>query len=357
MILNSIPSINNKRTAVVYLTKSGEALADKVSVYFNDVKIFNSSFSIGQIFQGHYSNFQNIVLIMAVGIAVRKIAPFIYSKSEDPAVVVIDEKGKFVISLLSGHLGGANELARFIASKLSATPVITTATDINKKFAIDLLPRHTGWVIENPHLIKVVNSAILNNEKVAINVPCSFLKRFVSRKFLSIFNFIPDVMSVVNADCKGKVVVSDSLNVSEDLGVLIFRPKNVYIGVGCNRGISLPEVEGTIFDVIKSFDINFKCVKSMSSIDIKRDEPALLQFCSKFMIDFICYTKDELNSVNDKFDKSDYLIKNLGVKGVCEPAAILSARKDMMRCLKRVKVSGKIKIKNMTVAIQKLIFS
>ena len=358
MILKNIDKIENRKTAIIYITEKGRNLAEKLKKYFPNSEIFPVNKNLDEIFIKTFKEYKSIIAVMATGIVVRKIAPLLQSKAKDPAIIVLDEKEKFAISLLSGHIGRANELTLYISKKTGATPVITTATDVNKKFAIDIIPARTGWIIENKRYIKKINSAILNNEQIATNISKDFLLEIFPEYDTDIFkNFIfyKNLGSLAKSKIPFKVVVSNKLDIKGDF--LLFRPKNIYIGLGCNRGTSLEEIENVIFETLKKLNRSYKSVNSISSFELKADEPALIEFSIKHGIQLIFYNKNELNSVADSYKTSSYLIKNLGVKGVCEPSAILSARKDMKDYLKRKTLLVKQKKGNVTIAIQELLFS
>jgi len=351
--------VNKKKTAIVYITENGEKLAKSLHSFFpfSDIFTLTKKNTLDKIFHQCFSDYKNIIAIMATGIVVRKIAKLIKSKITDPAVVVMDEKGKFAISLISGHLGGGNELAEFIADKTGAFAVITTATDVNKKFAIDDMVRKFGWSIENPSKIKNINSAVLNNEKIAINIPEDFFKEYFSDnfEFLNSIKFYKTLNGLLNSKIKNKVIVSN-LN-SLDKKYLLIRPKNLYLGIGCNRGTSFEELDSVVKSNLKHLNRSFNSINSVASIDIKNNEKCLLIFAEKYNINLKFYTKQELNSVHESYRTSKYVKKIIGVKGVCEPAAILSAKKDMKKCLKRKKLLPKIKQGNVTIAIQELLFT
>ncbi len=351
--------INKRDTAIIYITKNGKKLAESISKFFPNSSKFtiNKETSLDKIFQISFSQFKNIIAIMATGIVVRKISTLIKNKSIDPAVVVMDDKGKFAISLISGHLGGGNELAEYISEKTGAISVITTATDVNKRFAVDEMVRKFGWHIENPSKIKKISSSILNNEKIAINIPKDFFIKYYSKnpKILKQIKFYKTLKGILNSNIKNKVIVSNLLKI--DRTNLLIRPKNIYIGIGCNRGTSFEELDNVIKENLEKVNRAFFSINSISSIDIKSNEECLLQFGEKYKINLNFYSRDELNSVTEKYKESKYVKKVIGVKGVCEPAAILSAKKDLKECFKRKKLLPKIKQGNVTIAIQELLFS
>ncbi len=358
MIIKNLERIESRDTAIIAITENGKKLAFNLKKIFPRSTVFCSGNNLNFIFKEVFSNFKNVIAIMATGIVIRKIAPLIKSKSIDPAVVVMDELGHFAISLISGHLGGANELVRYVSSHINSVPVITTATDVNNKFAIDTIPLKTGWVIENTEKIKLINSGVLENRKIVINISREFLKFCFpeyNEKIFYNFVFVKNERDVINSEIKLKVLITNSLIVIPD-NTLIIRPKNLYLGIGCNRGTSFEELEKVVLETLKQLNRSYKSINSISSFELKSDEPAILKFGEKYNVKLVFYKKEELNSVEECYEPSEYLIKNIGVKGVCEPSAILSAKQDMMKCLKRKTLITKQKSGNVTIAIQELNF-
>ena len=327
---------------IVAITENGINLGKRIKKFFPDAKLFTF---LNGFFEKAFIEADFIIAIMATGIVVRKIAPLLKSKLRDPAIVVVDEKGNYAISLLSGHIGGANELAKFLEEKICAKAVITTATDINKKPSIDMIAKKNGWKIFNPEWIKFINMAILKDEKVAINFREKSYRNFVIYKRLK---------NILKSKIKNKVILTNLKSINPEKFLLLL-PKNIYIGIGCNRGTSIKEIENVIFSTLNKLNRRFECVKNLSTYEIKRNEKALIEFSEKYKIPLIFYSKDELNQIKEVI-KSDYLIKYLGVIGVCEPASILSAKKDLKRCMKMKKLIPKIKMGNVTISVHELVY-
>ena len=230
-----------------------------------------------------------VIFIGAVGIAVRLIAPFVKDKLTDPAVVVIDELANFVIPLVSGHVGGANELSRTIASKLGAIPVITTATDVNGLFAVDEFAADNDLEIANRDNIKKVNKKLLMNEPVNLAVE-------------------DDV--VITSD-KGEVL-------KEELG-LIFKP--VVVGIGCRKGKTEQELDRFFTDTLKEISVDVKDVIGIASIDLKKNEEGLIGLAGKYDIPFITYSAEVLKKADGEFEESEFVEKTVGVSDVSARAA------------------------------------
>ncbi len=229
-----------------------------------------------------------IVFVGACGIAVRAIAPHVRDKMSDPAVIVADEAGKFVIPILSGHVGGANEIARKIAGFLHAVPVITTATDVNNLPAVDEWAVKNDCVIENPSTIKNVSGALLGGHAVGVAVT--------------------------------------SENVPTPFPVtLMLRPRVLVLGAGCNRGVEPSKFERSAIDFLNGAGVSVLSLKALATIDIKKDEPAMKIFAERHNIPLVTFSAEELQALKGEFSSSETVRKFTGTDNVCERACVLCA--------------------------------
>ena len=251
-----------------------------------------------------------VIFIGAVGIAVRSIAPYIKDKFCDPAVLVIDELGRYVIPLLSGHLGGANELANYIGEALSAAPIITTATDINGTFAVDIFAKENNLLISSRKLAKDVSAALLDNNCIDID---SDIKSIDVKE-------LKKKLNPKNKACDIKVRITDRIY---DDTVLTLIPKNLYIGVGCKKNTDADKMWDFVNDIFRLEGLDIRAVKSIGSIDIKRDEDAVKNLANRLNVPFLTFTKDELNSASGDFFESEFVRKTVGVGNVCERAVCI----------------------------------
>jgi cobalt-precorrin 5A hydrolase len=253
-----------------------------------------------------------LVFIGAAGIAVRAIAPFLRSKAEDPAVVVIDEKGRWAVSLLSGHLGGANALAEEIAELLGAQPVITTATDINGVFAVDLWAKANGLVIGGMEEARDISMRLLEGEEVLL------LSDF------PIAGKNPRGIRVIGA---GAEEAGIRVSIYRDGGnSLRLIPRCVYLGVGCRSGVSREAVHHAITEALSRKAIDIRGVAALATIDIKKEEPALTEICRQKEWPLLCYTAEELKAAGNGFTSSAFVFSAVGVDNVCERAAFLASQ-------------------------------
>lgn len=307
----------------------------------NDKHYFKKEdFNFKEIVKKSFQDYDAIIFISSTGIAVRAIAPFIQSKDKDSAVIVIDSTGRYVISLLSGHLGGANELTEKIAKTIGAEPIITTATDNLNIKAPDIIAKENNLVIEDLKKAKDIAALLVNGEKVA----------FIDEDRL--VNF-PKGYTYDIEDAKGLVFVTNKLYIDEDLKneklnkkcILKLIRKNIVLGIGCRKNYDDITMKENVIKVLKEENIDLKSINSIVSVEIKKDENAIKEL-SKFLgCPFITYSIEEIKKVEHKFKGSDFVRKTIGVRSVCEPSIELKGGKI---------IKEKQKLTGMTLAIGKL---
>ena len=262
-----------------------------------------------------------IIFIGACGIAVRSIAPFVSSKKTDPAVVVIDEQGKFAISLLSGHIGGANELTEEISNLLHATPVITTATDINNKFAVDVFAKTNGCYISDMTMAKEISAALVNGNSVG---------------FASDFPWvgeIPKELQLLDEEDETKekpemgIYVTNSYLKHPFVHTLYLVPKIITLGVGCKKDTPAETVEKVVRKACDELLIPSVSMELVASIDLKKEEQGILEYCKERNLPFETYSAEQLKEVEGSFAESKFVEETTGVDNVCERSAILGSSK------------------------------
>ena len=258
-----------------------------------------------------------ILFISASGIAVRAIAPWVKDKKTDPAVVVMDERGVFAISLLSGHLGGANELTGLLANLTGAIPVITTATDVNGRFAVDIFAKKNGMNIGDMRAAKAVSADVLDEKTVGLY--CEF----------PIIGEVPEELRQVAPEepFEGKTGIVISLNDEKRpfARTLYLYPRIVTLGIGCRKGTRPEDLEAAVLDILQTNHIAVQSVERAASMDLKADEPAILQLCEKYQLPFVTYSAEELREVKGDFTPSDFVKQVTGVDNVCERSAVLGS--------------------------------
>lgn len=279
------------RTAIFYITSGGKILADELQKIFPDADIFNNL----QNLQDKFKKFDALIFIMAVGIVVRKISNLIENKLVDPAVVVIDERGRNVISLLSGHVGGANDLTRLIAEKIGSNPVITTATDVEEKISIDSVSNDLGLRLHPRDEIKKINSAILHGEKIRILVDEDLPTILITDRFFE-----------------------------NSQRVLILSPRRLIAGIGCRRGVTRDQILTALKQACELIGQPIERIDLLASVDIKRDEVGILETARFLDRDIKFFDIDTLKKIIDRYslNESEFVKKSIGVGNICESSAL-----------------------------------
>ncbi|MEK4092395.1 cobalt-precorrin 5A hydrolase [Viridibacillus sp. FSL H8-0110] len=347
--------VQHNQYAIVAITKHGVQTARNLHQSFvhSDV-YYMSKFEQGdeqqkhiQLFTGSvrmllptlFKQYKGIIMIISLGAVVRMIAPILVDKKTDPAVVVIDDRAENVISVLSGHLGGANELTHEVASALNARAVITTASDVQKTIPVDLFGARFGWVWDSADKLTPVSASVVNEEPVAI-VQESGEKNWwhLQTPMPENIKQYPSITKAIDAKPKGALIITHRLLTKAEEAILengvVYRPQNVVIGMGCNRGTSSEEIEQVILETLQELQISIKSVKALCTIDLKKDEQGFLQTVAKYGWDFKYYTPTELNIATIEAP-SDTVFKYTGAYGVSEPAVRLYTGSDDLALVKK----------------------
>lgn len=327
--------------AIVAITKQGVELARRLQGAFTQADLYYmSKFQHGdegkkgiRLFAGSvrlllptlFSSYKGLICIISLGAVVRMIAPVLRDKKKDPGVVVIDDQGQHVISVLSGHLGGANELTRQVAAAIGASPVITTASDVQKTLPADLLGRRFGWQWESAANLTSVSADIVNEEPIAIVQESGEKDWWMhDAPIPPNIRLFPSIGEAMEASPKAALVISHRLLSEQEEGILangiLYRPKVIALGIGCNRGAAAEEIEAVIKQTLRELQFSIRSVKAICTIDLKKDEQGLLHIADKYGWDFVYYTPEELNQM-DIDDPSDIVFTYTGAYGVSEPAA------------------------------------
>lgn len=294
-----------------------------------------------------WGRYQGFALIMATGIVVRTVAPLLAGKDRDPAVVVLDEAGRFAVSLLAGHLGGANRLAIELAAACGGTPVITTATDVNGLTAWDEAARQAGLRVEPVAHIKNLNSLLLEGGRIAL----------VDRRgrIAPWFANTPGIeahatfAAALQSGAAGLVFVTHRLlpDLERRPHLLALRPPDLAVGIGCHRGATADEIESAVVNELGRAFLAFASVGRLASVQDKADEPGLLEFAARHALPVDFFPAVELNAVVTPSPPSPHALKAVAAKGVCEPAAILAAGGGPLLITKK-------KCGNVTVAVAEI---
>lgn len=284
-------------------------------------------------------------MIMSCGIAVRTIASCINDKTHDPAVVVLDDSGKYSISLLSGHIGGANKLAIDVARAIGAEPIVTTSSDNHGIEAVDILAKRLGLCISSMEDAKILTAIMLNGGRVAVICDCDELKESIKDYKLTSWG------EFENEDLDGIIYIGNMFRLPKKPNMPFVKLiiKNIVIGAGCKRGISMEKLEKAVDDILYKNNIDKLSVKSIATVEIKRDEIALCSLVEKrgWKLDLI--SLEEIKKVQHLFPKSEFVEKTLGVGAVCEPSAYIAS--NMGRCISHKSIASGI-----TLCIYKLMY-
>ncbi len=281
-----------------------------------------------------------LIFIGACGIAVRSIAPWITDKLHDSPVLVMDEQGQYVIPLLSGHVGGANELAARLAGALEALPVITTATDLHGSFAVDLFAKRNDLWIRNREGIARVSAKVLAGEEITMSVQTGHLAAEEGiPSGIRLCAYLPEE--------RVDVLITDGMEetLQEEAAGLLLQPKKYILGVGCKKGTDSAKLETFLRKILEEQGIVPEQIAALASIEVKKEEKCLLDFSEKYRLPFTTYSAQELQAVPGEFHGSDFVKAQVGVDNVCERAARKAAGADGRICLAKQAQDG------MTVAI------
>ncbi len=349
----TLNTVSENKIAVWAITPNGAALAVRLAAAFPNADVFGADRldrlpesavhfkSLTKAVAAHFHRYSGHVFIMATGIVVRAVAGLIVHKTEDPAVVVVDDRGTFAVSLLSGHIGGANRLAEQVAAAIGAQPVVTTATDVNAVPAIDVLAVELGLAIENPSAIKDVNMALLTGSAVAMHDPFG---RLAGR--------IP-AASAANEGGPSAAVriwVDDRISAAPP-DALVLRPPSLVAGIGCNRNTEVEEIRELLLGTLQASRLAAASLKRLASIDLKRDEPGLVALAHELNLPLQFFSHAEIGAVEDAVPTPSAVVaKHIGVKSVCEAAAILASRGGTL-------IAPKRSSRNATVAVARVNFT
>lgn len=307
---------------------------------------------IAGMMEKFFVEYREIIGFCAVGAMVRLIAPFLGDKKTDPAVVALDECARFAVSVVSGHIGGANILAEKVAGMLGAIPVITTASDVSRTLAVDLLGQGLGWKVEKWENTARVSADVINGERVGLVQTCGEKDWLESAPIPENIYLFSSIEEAQGERPESLLLITDQLVADDRLGGLaektvIYRPKSLVAGVGCNKGAPLEELEEALQAVLKENGLSFHSIRNLATIDQKKEEPALLAFSVKHNIPISYYSASELNSVERVPNPSEAALARVGAQGVAEPAALLDSRNDFL-------LREKIKKGNYTIAIARV---
>ena len=344
---------NIKKVSVIAFTRNGSrlalALADSLSDvmqvqvtllkhFFGEADLISKKVSVQRIDETltewtkkQFSQKDALIFVGAVGIAVRAIAPYVKDKLTDPAVIVLDERGLYCIPLLSGHVGGANELASLISANMGSFPVITTASDLYGGFAVDVFAVKNKMVIWNRDGIRQIAGSLLEGEEVGLFTDfCRLSKK------------LPEGITLGKM-CEKNIVISIKRDPfwEEEAAkgrALILIPKCVTVGMGCRKGVEKSVLKSQTEEAFQTHSIYIEAVSCLASVDRKREEKGMLELAKEFGWEFVTYSAEELEEAEGEFMESPFVKKILGVGNVCERAAVLHSGGRL--CFPKCAVNG-----------------
>jgi len=301
------------KCAVISFTDAGEKIAQAIGNYIPNTDLYSHKAYPGgvQPLMGMIAcEYDRIVFVCAVGIAVRLMAPYIRHKTQDPAVVVVDDMGRYATSLLSGHVGGANDFTKEIAKVIGAQPIITTASEGRGIESVDMFAKRCSLVIENMEDAKTITALMVNG---------------------GVLRVVSEIQPIINypriseTDYDGCLYITSQKSVSCHKPYCILRPKNLTVGVGCKKGKTRDDILKAIYHVFELNNLSIKSIGSISTIDIKKDEQGLVEACKYLGCSFYTFSEEQIRSVQDSFLGSPFVEDMVGVTGVCEPCAYLTS--------------------------------
>jgi cobalt-precorrin 5A hydrolase len=346
--------------AVVAITRSGIETALNIKQALDSEGLKSSVFvpkkysrsgvcelegKFGDFVKENYGKLDAIVAVMATGITIRAVAPYLESKLSDPAIIGVDAVGRFVISLLSGHYGGANDLTKIIAKGIGTMPVITTASDSMGKQSVDELAKRLHLTIENPKSLVPVNAAIVNGERVVlvlvgdVKIPTEVVDGFEVKRV----DNGEDAVRVVAGYDAGAVVAREFVAVDGFCKpCTLLRVRRIVVGLGCRRDSHCEHLVEAVSFSLKTVGLSAGRVDWFASVDIKRDSAAMLDAAKLFGVPFEFLSVEALRSLShpDLSPDSKLVQEKIGVGGVCERAALIIAGKNSSLILKKTKLKG-----------------
>ena len=308
------------KIAIISFTDKGDLKNREIAGFFTEDEVISSlkkerKETLSEWSLANFNSNDALIFVGAAGIAVRAVAPLIRKKDTDPAVIVCDELGKFVIPILSGHIGGANELAGYLAERMGATAVITTATDINKVWAVDSWAKKKGYYIWPVSKIKDISGSLLKGQQVGITSPLfSDIKEIFD-------NDIPEGLSFNNEKLPNGISVSPYKNDMYENTIHLI-PKCITIGAGSKKDAAENALCELVDRLFEENGIFKQAVKEIATIDIKKEEKSILKLGEYLGVPVRFFSAEELNAVEGDFEASEFVKSITGTDNVCERSTI-----------------------------------
>ena len=353
----------SSKVAIVCITKNGINISKRIKEKIPSASIYaqskhkdssdgiiwfekNTKIMIEEIFK----EYESIICIFSLGAVIRLISNLLKDKKTDPAVIVIDDKANFVISTLSGHLGGANSLTKSIADILNSTPVITTAADVNETIAVDLLGSEFKWRIENFENVTKISAFMVNEEKIGVYQDAGETKWW-NKELPKNVSIVKDIDELRSDDFKAGLIISDQI-ITDPLLVnksVIYRPKSLVVGLGFHWDTTQKEIEDGILKVLKENGLSFLSIRNLSTINRGKSPASLGSFSDKHGIPLEFYDKEKLDKIMVP-NPSDVVKKYEGTSSVSEASSILSSGGELIVAKQKFPP-------NLTVAVSRINYS
>lgn len=333
-------------TAYFYLTAEGEALARRLSAGHPGDLYGKENFK--ENLRNGFSRYDYLVCIMATGIVVRILAPLIVHKTEDPGVVVLDQKGRHAISLLSGHLGGANELAQKMARLSGGEAVITTATDVAGELSFDTFAKAHNISIENIGMLKHISGALLDKKPVRV-ITNHYYGEIARELADGKLELLPLSCTAAKLESMPTVVIDEGFSFREmpEFPVLYLRPRTICAGIGCKRNMDGEAIEDALLTVLKKEGLSPLSLKCISTIPLKADEPGIHHVCERLSVPLTVIAPEEIEALDIDslgIQTSSFVAEQTGLLSVSTASSYLASGRG--RILK-----DKVKFKGITVAL------
>jgi cobalt-precorrin 5A hydrolase len=350
----------SSKVAIICITKNGINIAKRIKEKIPSASIYSQSkhkdSSDGIIWfekntknmvEEIFKEYDSIICIFSLGAVIRLISNLLVDKKTDPAVIVIDDKANFVISALSGHLGGANALSKSIADILNSTAVITTAADVNETIAVDLLGNNFQWRIENFENVTKVSAHMVNEEKIGVYQDAGE-SNWWDKELPKNVTVVQNIDELRSDDFKAGLIISDKI-IADPILVrksVIYRPKSLVVGIGFHWDTTQADIEEGIMKVLEENGLSFLSIRNLSTINRGKSPITLGAFSDKHGIPLEFFDKDKLSNVTVP-NPSELVKKYEGTSSVSEASSILSSGGELI-------VSKQKFPPNLTVAVSRI---
>ncbi|WP_061222364.1 cobalt-precorrin 5A hydrolase [Leptospira weilii] len=367
---------NRKPYSVFVITKHGLEIAKRIQSAWTEVDLFVSSkfiqeappnseplsLPMDQTLRKVFREYDCHIFIISVGAVVRMIAPLLENKKVDPAVLCVDDRANFSICVLSGHVGKGNFFTEKLAQTLSNIPVITTASDVSGTLTVDILGRELGWVLEHPDRNVTRGCAAVVNEARVLFVQETGEPNWwpLDKNLPNGVEYSVSLNQVRPEDYEILLIATDRNNLQKTHekhynNSILYHPKSLILGLGCDRNIPLETVENGIYKVLNENGLAIQSVKAIASVDLKKNEPAFLSLSLKYDLELITFSSEELDRVSWIQSPSKAVKNFVGTKSVSEAASLLASGADSLLVPKQ-KYKESPNGKNLTIAISRIPF-